>query len=166
MKAIYIPQLIQSPEQAEWIEVNEFLPDLETLTPVQGQIKITHQGNYLEVSVQAETIITLPCDRCLQQYNHRLATTTTELIWLEEPQEPVAALELELAPEDLVEALPPRGYFSPDDWLYEQLCLAIPLRQLCDSQCPGITPVVNPAPPTTDHRWAPLAALKQFQSYG
>lgn len=163
MKAIYIPQLIQLPEQAEGIEVNEFLPDLETLTPVQGQIKVTHQGSYLEVSVQAETIITLTCDRCLQQYNHRLVTTTPELIWLEEPQ-PIASLELELAPEDLVEVLSPRGYFSLDDWLYEQLCLAIPLQQLCDLHCPGIAPGVDPAP-TTDYRWAPLAALKQFQSY-
>ncbi len=167
MKAIYIPQLIQAPEQTELIEVNEFLPGLETLTPVQGQIEVTHQGNYLDVSAQAETIMTLTCDRCLQQYNHRLVSIATELIWLNqvahEPQ--VESLEREIPFDDLVEALPPRGYFAADAWLYEQLCLAIPPRQLCDQQCPGIAPVVDGGTSAgVDHRWAALAALKQLRS--
>ena len=72
MEAIYIPQLLKAPQKTEEIQVQEFIDGLESLTPVRGKMAVVHRGNYLEVSVQAETIITLTCDRSLQQYNHRL----------------------------------------------------------------------------------------------
>lgn len=171
MKAIYIPQLLQMPGQTAVVEVDGLLPSLETLTPVQGQLQVAHCGNYLNVSGRAETIITLTCDRCLQQYNHRLSATPTELIWLKDAEEPQLETleELEIAPEDLVETLPQRGTFDPETWLYEQLCLAIPQRQLCDPQCPGIAPAADSDAATTaaDRRWAALEALKRsLQSQG
>jgi uncharacterized protein len=163
MEPIYIPQLAKAREGTEIIEFEEFLPDLETLTPVRGRMRVKHQGNYLEVSAQAEAIVTLTCHRCLKQFNYRLKINPSELIWLdvaaEQPdREP---LERETALEDLVETLPPHGYFQPGEWLYEQLCLEIPFRQLCESQCPGIQ--VAPAgagEPAADRRWAALEALK------
>ena len=66
--------------------------------------------------------------------------------------------------DELVETLPPQGHFEPAKWLYEQLCLAMPQRQLCDQACEGI---VHPsrsatkAATETDQRWAALSALKQ-----
>lgn len=164
MNVIYIPQLKKAPNRTEVIQFKEFLPDIETLTPVQGRLAVTHQGNYLEVSTQAEAIITLTCHRCLQQYNHRLVTNASELIWLDQAaNEPdTGPLEREVALEDLVEALPPQGYFDPGKWLYEQLCLTIPHQQLCDQQCSGIMPQDEglASVATTDRRWAALEALK------
>lgn len=166
MEPIYIPQLLRAVEQTETIEVQEYLPDLETLTPVQGQVQVTHRGNYLEVFGKAETIITLTCDRCLQQYNHRLAIDTSELIWLEDTVNAFddTQLEREGTLEELVETLPPQGYFNPGEWLYEQICLEIPLRKLCDRLCPGIQ-ISDSLPatdePQSDRRWASLEALKR-----
>ncbi len=116
MEPIYIPRLTRAPQRTEGIDFNEAIPGLETLTPVQGSIKITHQGNYLEILAKAETIITLTCHRCLQQYNYRLAITPTEMIWLDESAnqaEPVL-LDREIASEDLVESLPQRLFRSKD----------------------------------------------------
>ncbi|MFB2923752.1 MULTISPECIES: YceD family protein [Aerosakkonema] len=165
MEPIYIPHLLKAPAKKEEIQLEEFLPALETLTPVRGRAIVTHQGNYLEVSVQAEAIITLTCHRCLQQYNHRLVLKTSELIWLDEAADESEDIpsEREVLLEDLVETLPPNGYFNPSDWLYQQMCLAIPQRQLCDSQCPGITikSEEGQPPPLTDRRWATLEALKK-----
>lgn len=164
MEAIYIPQLLKAPEKTETIQVQEFLQDLETLTPVRGWIKAKHCGNYLEVSAAAETIITLTCHRCLQQYNHRLVVDTSEIIWLDEAAEQTDMLlvEREIAMEDLVETLPPRGFFEPSQWLYEQLCLELPQRQLCDAKCSGIQPENNDAATALiDKRWASLQALKK-----
>lgn len=167
MEPIYIPQLLQLPEQAITLDVQDYLPDLETLTPIQGWIKISHKGTYLEVVAQADTIVTLTCDRCLQQYNHRLSIHPTELIWLEEiPEDPNAyPLERELTLEELVETLPPQGYFQPSIWLYEQLCLELPHRKLCDKNCEGIpidsTENAGNASPLGDRRWASLEALKK-----
>ncbi|MEB3339051.1 MAG: YceD family protein [Leptolyngbyaceae bacterium] len=167
MDTIYIPKLIHAPEQTERLEFEESLQDLETLTPVKGQIQIKHQGNYLEVKAQAETIITLTCHRCLQHYNHRLTINASELIWLDESanESGLDALEQEVAFEDLVESLPPQGYFDPNLWLYEQLCLEIPQRQLCDLRCPGIQTSdqgsnLSDPQPVVDRRWASLEALK------
>ena len=84
METIYIPHLLTKSERKEVIDFDEFIPDLETLTPVRGRLQVTHQGNYLEVKAKAETIVTLTCHRCLKQYNHRLALNSSELIWLEE----------------------------------------------------------------------------------
>ena len=164
MDAIYIPQLTQAPERTEEIPVDEFLPGLETLTPVRGRIRVHHNGNYLEVSGQAETIITCTCNRCLQNYNHRLTVDTKEIIWLDEVDQDSddLPLEREIALDDLVETLSPQGYFHPTEWLYEQMCLEIPQRQLCDRKCPGIQPsVTNILEKPIDNRWASLEAFKK-----
>jgi uncharacterized protein len=161
MDAIYIPQLVRAPEQTEAIEVQTYLPDLKTLTPVQGVMQVGHRGNYLEVSTRAETIMTLTCDRCLQQYNQRIRVDVSELIWLQESPEEVIEedVEREIAYEDLVESLHPQGHFHPDEWLYQQFCLEIPQRQLCSQDCQGIVTDKLIKPPV-DRRWASLEAFK------
>lgn len=165
MTRIYIPQLIHAPDRTERIEVKAYLPDLDTLTPVQGVVTVSHRGNFLEVKGKAETIMTMVCDRCLQQFNARLAVNTSEFIWLEADTELDDRSEVELSADELVETLPPTGYFEPEVWLYEQLCLEIPPRQLCDTDCPGIqVPAADveeaPAPTAIDERWAALQALR------
>lgn len=163
MEPIYIPRLTRAPEQTETIQFSEAIADLETLTPVQGISKVTHRGSFLEVSAQAETIITLTCDRCLQQYNYRLSIKSSELIWLDESVDEVSPilLDQDLEADDLVETLSPQGYFDVETWLYEQLCLEIPQRKLCDTQCQGIeVPQSEPSQPVVDRRWAGLEAFR------
>lgn len=165
MEPIYIPNLLKAPDRTLSVEVRDRLAGLESLTAVTGQMLVRHQQNYLEVTATAETIITLTCDRCLQQYNHRLKVDTSELIWLDETadkQDADMPLEREVGLEDLVEVLDPKGYLNPDEWLYEQLCLSMPHRQLCDGQCPGIQlgHDARESQPLLDRRWAGLAGLK------
>jgi uncharacterized protein len=164
MEAIYIPRLVQAPERSTTIEFKEILPNLPTLTPVQGVLKVTHQGNYLEISAQAETIVTLMCHRCLQQFNHRLSVSVSEMLWLteKEKEEQVEELPLDrdLSMDDLIETLPPNGYFEPSVWLYEQLCLEIPQRQICSQDCEGIEVKTSDSKPAIDQRWASLESLK------
>ena len=161
MEAIYIPQLLKAPQKTEEIQFQELISGLETLTPVRGRLVITHCGSYIEVSTVAETIVTLVCDRCLQQYNHRLSIDTSELIWLDENAENFdkVPVEREVSLEDLSESLPPNGYFYPEVWLYEQLCLATPVRKLCSQDCQQPA-AATAKEPLIDSRWASLADLK------
>lgn len=163
MDTLHIPQLTRLPEQTWATEFEEFFPDLETLTPIKGKLQVQHRGNYLEITAKADTIVTLTCDRCLQHYNHRLSANVSELIWLEEPleQSAASALEVEVPYEGLVETLTPQGEFNPTDWLYQQLCLALPQRKLCASDCAGIAIDESSANPAVDRRWASLESLKQ-----
>ncbi|BAY52475.1 hypothetical protein NIES2134_124550 [Thermostichus vulcanus NIES-2134] len=147
-----IPELLRLPAQTyEW-QVDTHFPDLPTLTPVQGMVAATHRHTYLELRASVQTIVTLSCDRCLQYYNHRLECTTSELIWLAES--PASQPD-----DDLVETAPATGRIDLGDWLYQQLCLALPYPKYCDPNCGGIHPPI-PAEPSVDHRWAMLAQLQ------
>jgi len=163
MDKIYIPEVETAPQQTLVLEVEEFLPELASLTPVQGQVQVVHQGNYLQVASQAKTIVTLNCDRCLQQYNHRLTVDASEMIWLSEEVLEVTepGLEIEVTLDDPVETLSPKGYFNPEDWLYQQLSLQLPHRQLCDQNCEGLMKEAEQIEQPTDRRWAALEALKE-----
>lgn len=162
MRSIHIPQILNAPNKTLSLDVAEHLPHLKTLTPVKGELSVTHQGTYLEVKGKADAIMTLECDRCLQSYNTRVQVDTSEMIWLEEPVTDDSNLEKEVELEDLVEALAPSGDFDPTEWLYQQMCLAIPQKQICNSDCSGIA-FSNPdaTEDEVDHRWAALSALKQ-----
>ena len=163
MEAIYIPQLLKAPERKREIILDDPIAGLDTLTPVRGSLVVRHGGNFLEVSVNAETIVTLTCDRCLQNYNHRLAIETSELIWLEAIDSDLNSLPLEreVSLEDLSETLPPNGHFDTEQWLYEQFSLAVPLRKLCGADCRGAVTATSETEPQVDNRWASLASLKE-----
>jgi uncharacterized protein len=163
MEAIYIPHLLRAYRRRAEIIVHDKIANLETLTPVKGKIAVRHGGNFLEVVSQAETIITLTCDRCLQHYNHRLVIDTSELIWLESELENSADIptEREVSLEDLSETLPPNGHFEPETWLFEQLSLALPLRKVCGNDCPGAEATPSNNENNIDSRWSRLAALKE-----
>jgi uncharacterized protein len=169
MQAVYIPHLEKAPDKTRVIIFEEKLDDLGALTPVKGRLSIQHRGNFLEVKAQAETIMTLTCDRCLQNYNQRLQLDASEVIWLQaDPESEVLALEREVPIDDLIETLSPQGHFDPALWLYEHFCLAIPQKQLCNAQCAGIDlpnqadePSVATTMPSSDGRWAALSQLQQ-----
>ncbi len=157
MERISIPQLTRAPNRTLEISFAEFLPGFATLTPVRGQLTVSHGGNYLQVALTAETIVSLTCGRCLQLYNYRLAIDTAEMLWLT-AQPTTPSTETEITPENLVESLPINGSFDPGAWLYEQACLALPLVCRCQTDCPGIQ--VGAAVETPlDQRWAALRSL-------
>jgi uncharacterized protein len=162
MKKIYIPQLLNSPNQQEKIEINDIVANFPSLTPVRGVMLIRHGGSFLEVILKVETIITLICDRCLQQYNHRLSIDSSEIIWLDNREDEwnLESSEREIQLEDLSETLPPEGHFDSLAWLFEQLSLALPLRQLCDLNCQNVPQYRETPEATLDRRWAGLEMLK------
>ncbi|AFY74380.1 putative metal-binding protein, possibly nucleic-acid binding protein [Synechococcus sp. PCC 7502] len=163
MEKIYIPQVAKAVDATEVISVNEFIKDLDTLTPVQGVVKVKHQGSFLEVKAEASAIMTLTCDRTLNQFNHRLAINTSELIWLEEPSSGNKyASEQEIELDDLVETLPPKGYFDVGVWLYEQLSLAIPFQKIAPD-APELSQILEQArakDQIVDKRWLVLGKLQ------
>ena len=163
MEAIYIPQLLKAPKRTREIVLDDSLAGLDTLTPIRGTLMVRHGGNFLEVSVKAETIVTLTCDRCLQNYNQRITTDASELIWLEaiNPDLDRLPLEREVSLEDLSETLPPNGHLDPEQWLYEQFSLAMPLRRLCGKDCQGAAKTTSDNQNHVDSRWSSLASLKE-----
>jgi uncharacterized protein len=155
-------------EGRRW-QVDQHLSELDSLTPVRGQLSALHRGNVLELDGEASTIVTLCCDRCLQHYNHPLSFRSHELLWLGEqarqeglnPEEASEAGVLELEVDELCESLDPNGSFEPEHWLFEQLSLQLPLVNRCGDDCPGPPQAANAADEPVDPRWAALRGLKQ-----
>lgn len=163
MEKIYIPRLLKMPEQKEEIKLNHQISGLNSLTPVRGIFQVAHRGNFLELQLQADTILTLTCDRCLQTFNHRLKVDTSEIILLKvEEADLNYPLEREIITEDLSETLPPDGELIVDEWIYEQLSLAMPLRNLCGNDCQP--PAIEKKEDNTikDNRWSGLSSLKSL----
>ncbi len=163
MHEIYIPHLLNAVDRTRSLTFETTFKHLPTLTPVRAQVLVRHGTTFLDVRGNAQTIVTLTCDRCLQQYNHRVSVNAQEIIWLEsdlDSQE--VPLEQEISPEDLAESLSPYGYFDPETWIYEQVCLELPQRQICNAECEGFN-VDNPVAesPKVDERWSALERLKQ-----
>jgi uncharacterized protein len=148
--------------------VDQPLDELQSLTPVRGWLLARHGDRVLEVEGEAETIITLCCHRCLQDYNHALRFRCVERLWLG-GDEPTGE---DGNPDDLIERLDPRGCFDPARWIFEQLSLQLPLQNRCGSDCPGpALPAEQPAPsgeapgadngdPPIDPRWSRLRSWR------
>ena len=151
-------------------DVEGELDELPSLTPVRGHVSAEHRGNVLAVEGKLSTIVTLCCDRCLNQFNQSLSCTPSELIWLGDEQPTADELELsgEVAEmEGLVDVLDPRGQFDPQQWAFEQLNLLLPVVNHCGDHCPGPPglqqqPVTSDAKPEdVDPRWQALQQLQQ-----
>ena len=159
MEKIYIPRLLKMPEQKEEIKLNHQISGLNTLTPVKGIFQVAHRGNFLELELQVNTILTLTCDRCLQTFNYRLEVDTSEIILLQEAETDFnLPLEREIISENLSETLPPNGELMVEEWIYEQLSLSMPLRNLCSNNCQPPS-VKHNSMTIGDSRWSSLSSL-------
>ncbi|MBW4698431.1 MAG: DUF177 domain-containing protein [Aphanocapsa lilacina HA4352-LM1] len=159
LRSIELRALAASPTRSVSVVIDEPIAALPSLTPVQGELAVAHRGDFLEVAGHAQTIVTLACDRCLQQFNHRLATNFEEVIWLEDAPVEVP-LELEVPPAHLDELLPRDGRLDPVYLIYQHLCLELPVRNLCSEQCQGVQ-TTQPQEPSLDRRWSALARLRE-----
>lgn len=153
LQPLSLQELRLQPEGRHWA-VDQLLTELESLTPVRGEITARHHGSVLELKGRAETIVTLCCDRCLQHFNHPLAMEVSELLELRaagraaaSPSNPLEGADgrdlaaLAAGPalriESLDDRLDPGGDFDPERWLFEQLSLQLPVVNRCGSDCPG-----------------------------
>ncbi|MEO1134641.1 MAG: YceD family protein [Cyanobacteria bacterium J06639_1] len=159
LRPIRLPELLQAPNRSREVEFRQIVPDFPSLTPVEGTVTVEHRGTFLIACARVKTIVTLACHRCLQNYNEKVQHEFEEILWLEaEPEE--YADELEVATEDLVERINPDGSFDVENWLYQQLWLAMPQQQLCSEDCQGLT-VEQDASDRVDSRWAKLQNLRE-----
>jgi len=172
LQAIRLQELRALAAPRVW-SIDGNLDELVSLTPVRGSISAEHQGNMLEVKGKVSTIVTLCCDRCLNEFNQNLAFDTDELIWLEDNAEETnksTGVSLLNGIDNLVECIDPLGSFDPERWIFEQLSLQLPVVNHCGEDCAGppLAPKTQPnqilehvpqneAP--IDPRWAALRKL-------
>lgn len=164
LRPLSLFELRMHAEGRHW-RVHQPIAGLTSLTPVQGELQAVHHGAALEIHSRVETIVTLCCDRCLQHFNQPLRAELSELVELRSATAAAAAsgepleLWLEAGGEDLDDRLDPAGVFDPEQWLFEQLSLRLPLVNRCGADCPGPA-CWSSDPQGGDPRWAALAQLQ------
>ncbi len=156
---IRLEDLQKAPRRTQVLTFKQFFPEFDSLIPVEGQVRVSHHGHFLEAEAEANTIVTLTCYRCLQQFNHRLQLHFEEVLMIEVSEVDLPE-EMEIEPEDLTERIAPWDAFDVQDWIYQHLHLGVPPRLACQEDCPGmgITATEEPLP---DPRWAALRSLQQ-----
>ena len=157
LRPIPLQELLASAGPLTW-SFGQPISDLETTTPVHGSLTLQVEGPLLRVEGRAETTVTLRCDRCLRTFAHRLQAAACERLALGTGEADLAEA-LDFDAEGISEQLDPAGSFDPQQWIYEQLSLQMPLVNRCGSGCPGPERWGSDAP-DLDPRWA---ALKRLQ---
>jgi uncharacterized protein len=142
--------------------------DYEVVAPVQLSIDVEKKGERYRVAGKAETMLELPCGRCVEPY--RLPVQATfDLLYLPRSENQGEG-EREIAEDDLDAAYYDEGQIDLGDLLREQFYLALPMKPLCSEGCQGLCPVCgtnrNTAPCGCEVRWTDprLAGLEKFGS--
>jgi uncharacterized protein len=152
MRPIPLQELRLLGDGKHW-QVHQHLAELQSLEPVVGWVHVLYRGEDLWVKGVARTRVELHCDRCLNPYPQKLAAAAAEAIALSDGVESAA-----------LDVIDPNGSFDPSQWLFELLSLQLPLKRLCDPNCPGLLPpqprAAVPTSSSSDPRWAALQQLK------
>ncbi|MFZ9271477.1 MAG: YceD family protein [Prochlorococcaceae cyanobacterium] len=157
LRPVPIQELLAADSGRQW-HVDQPISGFESSTVVRGVLQLEIEGPLLRVTGHAETTVALRCDRCLQTFEHRLVADASERIALGIGQSDLAEA-LDFDAEGVSEQIDPSGSFDPQQWIYEQLSLQLPLVNRCGAQCPGPARWGTAEPPG-DPRWAALNKLR------
>ncbi len=157
LSPISVAELLAQPEGHRWL-FEQSIRDLDSSSPVKGFLSVRVEGPLLRVEGQASTTVQLCCDRCLQRFEHSLSASASEQLALGTGTADLAEA-LDYDAEGISDQLDPAGSFDPEQWIYEQLCLQLPLVNHCGAGCPGPASWGS-TEPVGDPRWAALSRLR------
>jgi uncharacterized protein len=124
------------PDEGLDLDLQETVQFDDSLSPVQGHLRVTKVGTEVVVSGNIEVNIELQCSRCLKDFRSMLK------IPFEAIYHPLEHLKEEEKHELKVDELD-MGFYSKDeldllDLIKEQIMLNLPMKPLCNNLCNGI----------------------------
>jgi uncharacterized protein len=126
------------PVLAEMIHQGE----CEFLAPIKISVRVVRIAGRVEVEGDVQTIVRLPCGRCLKSFatslNSHFALTYTPRI--EEVEIISEQDEVELLPEQINRIYFQGEQINLQDAVQEQIIMAFPIRALCGETCRGLCP--------------------------
>jgi uncharacterized protein len=107
--------------------------------PVRLHIDIQKTGERFRLAGRVETVLELPCSRCLEPF---LSPVDAAFDLVYHPQAAnVGEGELEVEDEDLSTAFYENQQIDLGQLMREQFYLALPMKPLCADDCRGLCPV-------------------------
>ena len=99
------------------------LENLELAEPLDGEVKLTRIDEGIMLTGEVKTAVQLECHRCLRTFSQPLQVAVHQL-YTEHPGEdelPIRQFQIDLVPA-----------------IRQELLLALPIKQLCREDCPGL----------------------------
>ncbi|WP_320676329.1 DUF177 domain-containing protein [Prochlorococcus sp. MIT 1300] len=138
LKPISIKELESFNTPKVW-EVECFLHSFNSLWPITGWVSVEHLSESIIVKSELQTLIELCCDRCSQQFEHKLFCNTEELIRISTKNNKKSHYtQMESSHElaELNESLDSSSNFDPERWIFEHVNLELPISKHCGEKCP------------------------------
>jgi uncharacterized protein len=109
------------------------------LAPLDYHLTFTREYDLIRVHGRVETRVGLTCSRCLKEYESDISSPFT--IFYSRATDLPLDEEVELAEEDLISASYTGDEIDLAPEIAEQVLLEIPLKPLCQDECPGLCSV-------------------------
>lgn len=122
------------------LSFKETLDGLDAVKPVVGELTAQASSTGMRLKGFVQTLLKLPCDRCLQPYFQSMTVEIDERFVAYGFAAGHGSDELrerELTNKDFFETLPADGVLDIDDVVYQAVTLARPTSCLCSEECPG-----------------------------
>jgi len=133
------------PEQGVQLEITDrsWFPDhfAQGAGPFAASIQLTRkQDNKIELQGSLETSIKLTCDRCLQEYGHRIVSHLQILVEMPGTERHWRLQDVEIKEEELDTIEVDEPVVELGDILRQQVLLSLPEKKLCFEACKGLCP--------------------------
>ncbi len=107
--------------------------------PVRLHLDIHKSGDHFRLSGRVQTVLELPCSRCLETFPWPV-DTSFDLVYFPQSAN-VGEGELEVGDEDLATAFYEDDEIDLGQLMREQFYLTLPMKPLCAEDCQGLCPV-------------------------
>jgi len=145
--------------------------ECEFSAPLRTALRVFRIDDLVEIDGEIETLVHLPCSRCLQQFETPLKSSfaLTYMQQTADGVEDTEPQEVELSAEDVDIVYFQGEKINLKDAIQEQVVMEFPLRPFCKSDCKGLCPKcgtdLNQNPCDCEQRPSPgeFAVLKNLK---
>ena len=125
-------------EPGWWKNAEENDQILGLVGPLKGRIKISQSGSKYLLEGRVAGRLRIRCDRCLEPYDHDIASDFQLSLAMGHSQD--SQQEIELLEDDMSIDFVAGDDVSLDDIVRGQIYLALPIKCLCRPDCSGLCP--------------------------
>ena len=132
MHKVLIEDIEFEPNKTLHYTFDDFIEELNC--NLKAELDLRSLGNFIEISGHAEGKIILTCDRCLNEYEHKLDIDIEETYAKKSLQDEYGQ-EVELKRGQFITDLDGEKEIDIYDLLYQSVILALPNKKVCGINC-------------------------------
>ncbi len=118
------------------VDFCEVMPEIENAPEAKGKLEIISNGASIEVKGEVSTVLTLVCDRCLNEFKYDLKAVIEE-VFVKGNVFDYTKHEIELKNDNFVVELNGETEIDITDLVYQSIIVNMPTKKICRHDCEG-----------------------------